>query len=180
MESLVLISHPTLARSRSHVRLLEAIRDLPNVAVRHLESLYPTGRIDVAAEQAAALAAERIVFQFPFFWYSTPPMLKAWQDEVLEFGWAYGPGGTRLQGKTLQVVLSTGGPPASYQADGYNRYTVQELLRPLEVTAGLVQMSFAPPLILWGVPNIPGLDLPGDRSQAIEAFAGEYCALLAG
>ena len=28
-----------------------------------------------------------------FWWYSSPPLLKLWFDEVLTFGWAYGPGG---------------------------------------------------------------------------------------
>ncbi len=179
MRSLVVLSHPAFDRSRAHARLVEAIRGLPRVTIRHLERLYPDGTIDVGAEQAAALAADRIVFQFPVFWYSTPPMLKRWQDDVLEFGWAYGPGGTKLAGKTLQVVVSTGGPPASYHADGYNRYPIAELLRPLEVTAGLVAMKFAPPLILWGVPNIPGLTVQEDRSTAISEFAAAYRALLA-
>ena len=180
MHTLVLVSHPNLARSKAHARLVEAIRGLPGVEVRHLESAYPDGRIDVLAEQTAAVRAERIVFQFPFYWYSTPPMLKAWQDDVLEFGWAYGPGGTRLRGKTLQVVLSTGGPQATYHPDGYNRYEVRELLRPLEVTAGLTGMKFAEPMILWGVPNIPGLVVPDDRGPAIAEFAASYRALLAG
>jgi glutathione-regulated potassium-efflux system ancillary protein KefG len=76
MRSLVIVSHPTLATSRANAPLVEAIRDLPDVELRHLEALYPDGRIDIPAEQAAALRAERIVFQFPFYWYSTPPMLK--------------------------------------------------------------------------------------------------------
>ncbi len=105
MRSLVIVSHPTLATSKANAPLVEAIRDLPDVELRHLEALYPDGRIDVPAEQAAALRAERIVFQFPFYWYSTPPMLKRWQDDVLAFGWAYGPGGTMLKGRTLQLVL---------------------------------------------------------------------------
>lgn len=180
MHTLVLLSHPTLDRSKAHARLLEAIRGIPGVEICHLERRYPDRRLDVAAEKAAASRAERIVFQFPFYWYSTPPMLKQWQDEVLEFGWAYGPGGTHLRGKTLQLVLSTGGPHATYHADGYNRYEIKDLLRPLEVTAGLTGMKFAEPMILWGVPNIPGLVVPDDSGPAIAAFAASYRALLAG
>jgi Flavodoxin-like fold len=83
----------------------DAIAGVRGVVVRHLEALYPGGRIDATAEQAARLPATRIVFQFPFNWYSTSPMLKAWQDEVLTVGFAYGSGGTRMRGKRLQLVL---------------------------------------------------------------------------
>ena len=120
MRTLVLVSHPTLATSKANAPLVRAIRDLPGVEIRHLEALYPDGRLAAAAEQAAAVRAERIVFQFPFYWYSTPPMLKRWEDDVLAFGWAYGPGGTMLKGKTLQLVLTTGGPEAVYRQGGYN------------------------------------------------------------
>jgi len=180
MSTLVLLSHPTLARSQAHARLVEAIRGLPGVEIRHLEALYPEGRIDVAPEQAAARRADRIVFQFPLYWFSTPPMLKRWQDDVLEFGWAYGPRGTALKGKTLQAVLTTGGTDASYAPGGYNRFPLRELLRPLEATAQLTGMTFAEPLVLYGVPNIPGLDVPEDPAARVAAFADRYRALLAG
>lgn len=180
MRTLVLVSHPTLGTSRANARLVAAIRDLPNIELRHLEAVYPDGRIDVAAEQAAALRAERIVFQFPFYWYSTPPLLKRWQDDVLAFGWAYGPGGTALRGKVLQLVLTTGGPEAVYRHGGYNLYPVRELLRPIEVTAHLMGMTLAEPLVLYGVPNIPGLVVEHDLTPAIDAFAAGYRALLAG
>jgi len=179
MRTLVLVSHPTLGASRANARLVDAIRDLPNVEFRHLEALYPDGGIDVAAEQAAAVRAERIVFQFPFYWYSTPPMLKRWQDDVLAFGWAYGPGGTMLRGRTLQLVLTAGGPEAVYRHDGYNLFPVRELLRPLEVTAHLTGMALAEPLVLYGVPNIPGLVVDHDPALVIQAFAARYRALLA-
>ena len=180
MRTLVLLSHPTLATSRANAPLVDAIRDLPNVEIRHLEALYPDGRIDIAAEQAAALRAERIVFQFPFYWYATPPMLKRWQDDVLAFGWAYGPGGTMLRGKTLQLVLTAGGPESVYRVGGYNLYPVRELLRPLEVTAHLCGMTLAEPLVLYGVPNIPGLVVEHDPTAAIAEFAARYRALVAG
>jgi len=119
------------------------------------------------------------VFQFPFYWYSTPPMLKRWQDDVLVFGWAYGPGGTKLAGKTLQLVLTAGGPESVYRHGGYNLYPVRELLRPLEVTAHLIGMTLAEPLVLYGVPNIPGLSVAHDPTSEIAAFAARYRALLA-
>jgi len=179
MRTLVLVSHPTLDTSKANARLTAAIRDLPGVEVRHLEAIYPDSTIDVAAEQAAVLSADRIVFQFPFYWYSTPPMLKRWQDDVLVFGWAYGPGGTKLAGKTLQLVLTAGGPESVYRHGGYNLYPVRELLRPLEVTAHLIGMTLAEPLVLYGVPNIPGLSVAHDPTSEIAAFAARYRALLA-
>jgi putative NADPH-quinone reductase len=179
MHTLVLVSHPHLATSRANARLLAAVRDLPGVEVRHLEALYPDGRLDVGAEQEAAARAQRIVFQFPFWWYSVPPLLKRWMDEVLAFGWAYGPGGTSLKGKTLQLVLTAGGAEAAYREGGYNLFPVRELLRPLEVTANLTGMRFADPLVLYGVPNIPGLAVPHDPTAEIAAFAGQYRTLLA-
>jgi glutathione-regulated potassium-efflux system ancillary protein KefG len=178
MRTLVLVSHPTLATSRANSALVDAIRDLPDVEVHHLEALYPDGHVDIDAEQAASVRASRIVFQFPFYWYSTPPMLKRWQDDVLAFGWAYGPGGTMLRGKSLQLVLTAGGPEAVYRVGGYNLYPIRDLLRPFEVTAHLCGMSFAEPLVLYGVPNIPGLVVPHDPAAAIAEFAARYRALV--
>jgi len=40
-----------------------------------------------------------IVFHHPFYWYSSPAILKEWQDLVLEYGFAYGHEGTALRGK---------------------------------------------------------------------------------
>ena len=41
-------------------------------------------------------AARLVVWLQPIHWYSMPPLLKLWLDEVLAFGWAYGPGGDAL------------------------------------------------------------------------------------
>ncbi|RXL71629.1 flavodoxin family protein, partial [Citrobacter sp. AAK_AS5] len=63
------------------------------VTVHDLFAAYPDGVIDVAAEQALVRAHDRIVFQFPLFWFSMPPLLKVWFDQVLGYGFVYGPGG---------------------------------------------------------------------------------------
>lgn len=145
---LVNLVHPVLERSRVNRRLLEAIRDLEGVTVHDLYEAYPTLHIDVAREQELLIAHDVIVFQHPFYWYSTPALLKQWQDHVLEHGWAYGQGGTRLRGKLTFHALTTGGPETAYRRDGYNRYTIRELLAPLDQTAHLCGMHFLAPFVV--------------------------------
>jgi len=79
-----------------------------------------------------------------------PALMKLWVDDVLAFGWAYGPGGTALRGKDLWLVATTGGPQESYHPSSYNRYFFDAFLPPYEQTATLCGMRFLPPLVLHG------------------------------
>jgi len=148
MQVLVNVFHPRLAQSTVN-RAWVARLATAGVTLRDIYALYPDGKIDIAAEQAALLAHERIVFQHPFYWYSTPPLMKQWLDDVLVYGWAYG-GGQALAGKEWLSVISTGGPADSYQAGGYNRFAMSEFLKPLVQTASLLQTVFLPPFIFHG------------------------------
>ena len=154
---LVLVAHPALAQSRLNRRLMQSARDAGRdgpgagrIEVRDLYALYPDYLVDVAAEQAALATADLVVWQHPVHWYSMPPLMKLWLDSVLAFGWAYGPGGTALQGKDLWLVASTGGPEDSYRPDSYNRYFFDAFLPPSEQTAALCGMRFLPPMVLHG------------------------------
>jgi glutathione-regulated potassium-efflux system ancillary protein KefF len=155
-EILVLVAHPELEQSRVNRRLMQAARALGadgsagRIAVRDLYALYPDYLIDVEVEQAALAAARLVVWQQPIRWYAMPPLLKLWCDDVLAFGWAYGPGGTALRGKDLWLVASTGGPEDSYRPDSYNRYFFDAFLPPYEQTAALCGMRFLPPLVVHG------------------------------
>ncbi|MDB5751592.1 MAG: dehydrogenase, partial [Ramlibacter sp.] len=75
---------------------------------------------------------------------------KLWVDDVLAFGWAYGPAGNALRGKDLWLVATTGGPEDSYRPDSYNRYFFDAFLPPYEQTAALCGMRFLPPLVFHG------------------------------
>ena len=106
---LIQFAHPALEGSRVHRRLLA---QLP----RHegLTSTTSTRRIPIStstwhASRRSLVAHDVIVFQHPFFWYSTPPLLKQWEDLVLEHGWAYGRQGRALRGK--QLCMSFGRRP---------------------------------------------------------------------
>ena len=149
---LVLAAHPSLETSTVNHALLQAARSLgpQQVEVRDLYALYPDYLVDIAAEQALLARARLVVWQHPVHWYGMPPLMKLWLDEVLAFGWAYGPGGGALAGKDLWPVLSTGGVEESYRPDGYNRYFFDAFLPPYEQTAALCGMRFLPPLVLHG------------------------------
>jgi glutathione-regulated potassium-efflux system ancillary protein KefG len=142
---LIHFAHPVLERSRVNKRLLDAVRDLEGVTVNDLYEEYPTMAIDVEREQEMLLAHDVIVFQHPFYWYSCPAILKEWQDLVLEHGWAYGAGGTKLRGKITLNAITTGGPAGAYRKEGYNRFTIRELLAPWDQTAHLCGMTFLAP-----------------------------------
>jgi glutathione-regulated potassium-efflux system ancillary protein KefF len=176
-EILVILAHPELEHSRTNRRLLEAARALQatsqpgRLAVRDLYALYPDYLIDIGVEQAALAAARLVVWQQPIHWYSMPPLLKLWLDDVLAFGWAYGPGGTALRGKDLWLVASTGGAEDSYRPDSYNRYFFDAFMPPYEQTAALCGMRFLPPLVLHGAHKASEAD--------IAAHAATYARRLA-
>jgi glutathione-regulated potassium-efflux system ancillary protein KefF len=149
---LVIVAHPHLQRSRVN-RVLKHAADSAGCAVRDLYALYPDYLIDIGAEQRALAAAQLVVWQHPIHWYSTPPLMKLWIDEVLQFGWAYGRGAA-LRGKDLWLVASTGGPEDSYHPESYNRYFFDAFLPPFEQTAALLGMRFVPPLLLHGAHRV--------------------------
>jgi glutathione-regulated potassium-efflux system ancillary protein KefG len=147
---LVLFAHPAVATSRVQVTLAQAARETPGVTLHDLYDAYPEYDIDVPAEQERLLAHDVVLFQFPFYWYSVPPLIKQWFDLVLEHGWAYGSRGDRLAGKWGGVAMSAGGRAAAYTADGYNRRTFGEFLAPVEQTVRLCKMRWLPPFVVAG------------------------------
>ncbi|HEX6959822.1 MAG TPA: NAD(P)H-dependent oxidoreductase [Ferrovibrio sp.] len=148
---LVLFAHPYPHMSRVNRAMVEAVADLPRVTVHDLYETYPDFHVDIKREQAALLAHDVVVMQHPLYWYSCPSLLKEWMDAVLEYGWAYGTGGTALKGKELVQAISTGGPDTAYRAEGYNRHSIVELLRPFELSAQLCGMSYRAPFLFQGV-----------------------------
>lgn len=154
-EVLVLAAHPQMEQSRINRAMLQAAAGAAaasngRIELRELYALYPDYFIDSATERARLASARLVVMQCPVHWYSLPPLLKLWLDEVLAFGWAYGPGGAALQGKDLWLALSTGGSQQAYSPEGYNRYFFDAFLPPMEQTAALCGMRFLPPLVLHG------------------------------
>ncbi|MBT1181237.1 NAD(P)H-dependent oxidoreductase [Bifidobacterium sp. CP2] len=75
---------------------------------------------DVASIQDRLAQADVIVLTFPVYWYTMPAMVKGLFDRVICRGFAYHADGTpgALAGKTVRVILLTGGTEAWYESDG--------------------------------------------------------------
>ncbi|MDJ0803227.1 MAG: NAD(P)H-dependent oxidoreductase [Desulfobacterales bacterium] len=148
---LILFGHPAFRRSTINAALRETVETLDGVTFHDLYASYPDFLIDVQHEQRLCEAHDIIVFQHPFYWYSTPSIVKEWFDLVLEHDWAYGSAGTALAGKVTFQALTAGGAAEDYRADGLNRYTIRELSRPYQATANLCGMKWLPPFAVLGI-----------------------------
>lgn len=167
---LILFAHPAFHKSRVNRVLVQAVRSVEGVTVHDLYDAYPDFGIDVAREQELLVAHDVVVFHHPFFWYSTPAILKEWQDLVLQHDWAYGRRGTALRGKILFNVITTGGSEEAYRSEGANRFTVREFLAPIERTASLCGMDFLPPFVAHGA--------HGMSQEEMSLHARDYVLLL--
>jgi len=157
MSKVVVISgHPELNASNTNTVILEHLsKTIDDVEIRRLDQLYPDYQIDVAAEQQALISAQVVVFQFPFYWYSMPALLKKWLDDVFSYNFAYGAEGDKLKGKDFIASFTIGGPAESYDPLGYNHFSIEQLLHPLQQTAYLSGMNFQAPVYTHSMVYIP-------------------------
>lgn len=95
MKTVINLFHPNYQYSQVNRAMVDAVKD--EIEVRNLAELYPDFNIDIEKEQQVMANADRIVLQFPLQWYSTPALLKHWEDQVFTYGWAYGSQGNTLQ-----------------------------------------------------------------------------------
>jgi glutathione-regulated potassium-efflux system ancillary protein KefG len=147
---LILFAHPALQKSKVNRRLIAAVQNMENVTINDLYEEYPDFYINVKREQELLLRHDIIVFHHPLYWYSCPALLKQWQDLVLQHGFAFGTHGTKLNGKWALTAITTGGSASAYQRDGYNYFTIRELLTPFEQTVRFCRMVYLPPFVVSG------------------------------
>jgi NAD(P)H dehydrogenase (quinone) len=79
---------------------------------------------DLQAEIDKLMAADFLLLQFPFWWYSVPAMLKGWIDRVFAYGVTYDFGRTWdrgvFKGRRAMLAFTTSAPPTSSLPDGRN------------------------------------------------------------
>jgi len=140
MQTLIIVAHPQLAESSTQ-QFLRRGAELVAATWHPL-----TQNFTIAAEQSQLQAAQRIIWQFPLYWYSAPAMLKAWQDQVLTSKFAIQQ--QALAGKELGLVVTTNTPARDYQSGAAEQFTFAELLRPYQALADKSGLHWLPPFIV--------------------------------
>ncbi|GAB2183796.1 NAD(P)H-dependent oxidoreductase [Roseibium sp. LAB1] len=162
--TLVLLFHPDLKQSKANAALAIAAANVDGVNVVDMQAAYPQGLDlfrDGEREAARLLEADRIVLQFPVQWYSTPPLLKAWQDAVLTrmFYIAYEEEGHRLGGTPLMLAATAGNVPEAYGPTGANGFTMDALFAPLRATAHRCGLVWSEPFLLYRANKLSPVEL---------------------
>lgn len=153
MQTLIIVTHPDIDSSLVNKRWIEALRKFPDQYVVHqLHETYPDGKIDVKAEQKLMEKYDKIVFQFPYYWFNSPWLLKKWFDEVLTHGWAYGSkSGYPLSGKKIALAISLGVGEDELRPSGIYKYPLKELTRPFELSLEYVKADYRPFFAYYGI-----------------------------
>ncbi len=164
---LINFAHPAKAHSSINKTLRAAVENVEGITLNDLYANYPDFMIDIKHEQMLCETHDIIIFQHPFYWYSTPSIMKEWLDLVLEHGWAYGSEGKALSGKFFFQALSAGGDESLYAREGANKFTITELTSPYQATANLCNMLWLPPFTITGVHR-------GLPKEQLQRYAKDY------
>lgn len=170
MKILILFAHPAFHKSNVNKHLVDGLEDLEGVTFHDLYEQYPEFDIDVEYEQELLIQHDCIIFHHPFFWYSTPAILKEWQDIVLKHDWAFGSKGNALKDKLFFNVVTTGAPEQLYSKEHLGNYSIKDFLIPISQSATLCKMISLPPFVVHGTYNI--------KNNEILEYKKEYLSLL--
>lgn len=153
MQTLIIVAHPAIAASGTQ-SFLKASAQLNQVTWHALAEQPHFTAADIKAEQALLLAHDRIIFQFPFYWYSAPWQLKAWQDQVLTANFTYEDDRHLLAGKEFGLVITTGVKQQAYQAGGTEVFSMSALTSPFQALANKCGMLFLPNFVISRFPYL--------------------------
>lgn len=163
MKTTIFLFHPHLDQSRVNKTLANAAKDA-GFEVRDMYALYPDFKIDVDRERQVLENTDRIVFQFPIYWYSSPALLKQYEDDVFTGNWAYA-GGKALLNHEWLLAVSPGADKSAYQEDGRIHYRLPDLLRPYQATSVLIKTKFLTPFVSYNASNMTDDEL-AKRAEA--------------
>lgn len=177
MKILFISGHPRLhSGSVANKAILDVLeKEFPQAEFRYLDRLYPDFKINVEAEQNALLEADLIVWQFPFFWYAAPSLMKIWEEDVLTHGFAYG-STAKLGGKKLLVSFTTGTPASAYTGKEGSVANMEALLTIFKSISTVCNLDYQGAMYINGVFYIPGGDQEVIEKQRVRAV--EYAQTL--
>ncbi|MGL4643122.1 MAG: NAD(P)H-dependent oxidoreductase [Vagococcus fluvialis] len=136
MKTLIVLAHPEYEDSNTQQFLIASTKNLEDVRIRYLNE----EKIDKIKEKEFLKEVDRIIFQFPMYWYSAPFLLKRWLDEVFDDSLIE----NGLKKKELGLVVTMGLSQEDFAAGRSEKFTLSEIFRPFEALANKCQMTYLP------------------------------------
>ena len=168
MKTLVIVAHPELEKSNVNKKWVEKLNEYPDkFTVHQLYKKYPNEVINVEQEQKLVEEHDKLIIQFPMYWFNCPPLLKKWFDEVLTYGWAYGSKGNKLKDKKIALGISTG-----ITNDGFDKFTpagsntLDELTSPFRIMFAYTKSDYRSYYVFFDANN--------PTKEKLEVNAQEY------
>lgn len=142
MKTQILVSHPEIKGSGTQKFLETTGKFFSNVFYESIDLTYPTDKIDIEQEQLRLRSADRIVLQFPMYWYQSPDSLNRYMQTV--FTRKYIESERALSGKELGIVVTLGDALSQFRLGGSEQFTISELMAPYAAFANKAGMKFLP------------------------------------
>ncbi|ERL65328.1 NAD(P)H-dependent oxidoreductase [Schleiferilactobacillus shenzhenensis] len=177
MRTLILVGHPDLRHSGTQAFLHEAAQALTNADWWDITSQAVTTPAQIAQLQGEMRRYDRLIFQFPLYWYSLPGVFKQWLDTVWTAPFVSGRPGEApaLAGKELGIVVTFSQAAEDYRLGGKEHFSLSELMRPLAALGLAAQMRLLP---LFPVAQFAYM--PETKRQRLLVAYAQYLSLPAG
>lgn len=145
-KTIIFIAHPEVDSSNTQQFLIESGRQISQVDYVDLYQEWEENgsSFDVQTEQARLVEYQRIIFQFPLYWYQAPSILKEWIDQIFMVDQGLPTFTQRMAGKELGIVVTADVKASHYQAGGKVGWSLSEILTPYQALARYFNMVFLP------------------------------------
>lgn len=145
VRTIVYTAHPDIADSSSQQFLMSSGQHITDVTYVDLQSEWNSNKkFDRERESERLLEFDRIIFQFHFYWYQAPAILKLWLDTVFVDKQTDPKFFNEFRGKQLGIVVVAGVRESHFQAGGREKRTLSELLSPYETFANYYELEYMP------------------------------------
>lgn len=164
--TLVIFAHPYFEYSKLNRELLKVYAGFEHVTIRDLYEEYPDLHVPAFRERKRIVDYERLVFHFPLIWFSFPPLLKLWIDEVFDMTWMmedYHP----LTNKDAMIVVTAGGKQQQYTPEGTYGTTLENLLKPIKISLKVNNIEVTEILTVYNADHLSKEETADVKNQLI-------------
>lgn len=147
MKTLIVTAHPNLKDSRVNSQYIKELSKYPEEFTIH--DLYKENNFDISKEQTLIEEHDKLVLQFPIYWFNCPPLMKKWLDEVFVKDWAYG-NNNQMKNREVALLVSAGIKEKNYSKGGRYEHTLSEVLLPFEISFNYMEADYKGFYALYG------------------------------